>query len=291
MVLLSSHVGRMGDRHHAQVGGVAFGLLVVGGDDGELRHHGAGLVGEASFGLAPGPVGGIGRRELVQFAVEIVGGGGLRVVEAQAAVLVVDLVGAGVGHEVIDDLVGVELLVGRQADAVLAVLGQLLGGGQPFVPGGGGLNAGGVKDRLAIPDRLGHVPHGDGPGVAVVVVGGDGRRVELVLVVHLLDEVFQRLDRAQVLEDGREVRDGEQQLGGVAGGEGGRGLGVDLAPVLRLLLDDDAGVGGVELVDQRLEALDAVGRLLHMPHRDLDGGGAGLGGRSSFRGLTLQQPP
>jgi hypothetical protein len=68
-------------------------------------------------------------------------------------------------------------------------------------------------------------------------------------------------------------------------GYGGRGLGVDLAPALRLLGDDDVGVRGVELVDQGLDALHAVGRLLHVPQRDLDGVlGEGRRGEASSSG-------
>jgi len=103
-----------------------------------------------------------------------------------------------------------------------------------------------------------------------VVVRLDGRREEAVGFVHLGYEVIDRLDSAYRPHDRREVRDGEEHVRGVAGGHSSRRLGVHVAPVLRLLADDDVRVGGVEFVKQLLHALDAVGRLLHMPEDDLN---------------------
>ena len=73
------------------------------------------------------------------------------------------------------------------------------------------------------------------------------------------------LNRPDLLQDRCEVRDREQHVGAIPGGKRCRGLGIDLAPVLRFLLDHDVGMGGVEGIQQFLNPLDTVRRLLHVP--------------------------
>src|SRR5574340_1342073 len=80
-----------------------------------------------------------------------------------------------------------------------------------------------------------------------------------------------------------------RSVGRVARRDRGRRLGVDLAPVLRLLLDRDVGIGLVELVDQLLDARDALRRLLHMPEPDLHWRRLSRAARGDDRGEACKQ--
>ncbi len=148
-------------------------------------------------------------------------------------------------------------------DAELAVLGRRLGGLAQFRPGRRHLEAGGVEHVLAIePDA-----DVDAPGqrdIVIVIaqrIDCPGQEVvEIAARLHLLDQVVDRPDRAEIIElhgliagAGRKIRRGA--------GADRRDIGlVPVVPGNGAIFDLDSGIFLVELGDKFLGRVDIFRR-------------------------------
>ena len=269
---LAAGVG-LRDRRAAEVLGRAPGLLRERREVLALldRHRRRPVV-ERGLWLTPRVAGAVLRRVLEQLVVELERLLGPGLVERDVLAAVgVEVLRLGGDHQAVHHLVGREVLAGRERDAVAVAAGQLARRVGQLAPRlRFGRDPGLAEQVVAVPEHLDHAEQRHGQVVVAVLVAVRGGRDEVVLGVELLDEVVDGLHDPGLLHVRREVGDREQQVRLLLALRRRRQLAVDLVPVLDLLLDLDVRVRAVEAVDDLLEALHPVGRLLHVPQHELD---------------------